>query len=525
MITDAARVPLAARGLVADGVRGALIAADGTVDWYCPGGFAAAPACWHLLDPSGGAVRVGPVRAGTGASRRLPPSSQAYWPGTNVLETVLGDGSGRRLSVVDVLPWAGPGLTTPGRLVRIVTARTGPIDVEVEVLPAGPWRPARQVSAFEGGLVVDDLVVRTGFPLGFEPLGRDRPRWRATRRLDAGEGFAVVLDEVSRIRDVPPLSDGAAQRLAADTATAWRSWGASLVYDGPYRQAVERAALAVRSLTGPAGAPLAAATTSLPRRVGSERTSDDRGVRWHDAAAAVAAWAATGLNEDAEAAESWLRLAVGVAPRPWPPALDADGQPRPEPEILGGISGWRRSGPVIVGHPGAVVDLDAYGSVVGAYGASTGGPAGAGGPGPLSAAWPDLAASVDWMADHWGQPDAGVWESAGPPALLVASRVEAWSALDRMTRLARAANPMDLAAVAWQQEARALLAWLETEGVSPRGGLLRAARHGSGQTVRRQTVRGQTTDRTPPCCGWPGAARGRPLTRWSPPPSTACWTS
>jgi GH15 family glucan-1,4-alpha-glucosidase len=472
VITDAARVSLAARGWVADGVRGALVAADGTVDWYCPGGFASPPACWRLLDPSGGAVRVGPVRAGTRVGPA--PSSQAYWPGTNVLETVMGDGSGRRLSVVDVLPWSGPGLTTPGRLVRIVSARTGPIDVEVEVIPAGPWRPARHVSAFEGGLVVDELVVRTGFPLRFEPLGRDAPRWRATRRLDAGETFVVVLDEVTRIRDAPPLSDGAARRLAADTASAWRSWAAALVYDGPYGAAVERAALAVRSLTGPGGAPLAAGTTSLPRRVGSERTSDDRGVRWSDAAAAVEAWAATGFNEDAEAAEGWLRLAVAGAPRPWPPALDADGQPRPEPEVLGGVSGWRRSGPVIVGHSSAVVDLDAYGSVVAAYGASTGGPAGAGGAGPLSAGWPDLAASTDWLADHWGRPDAGIWESAGPPAVLVASRVQAWYALDRMARLARAVNPLDLAAVGWQQEARTLLAWLEADGISPGGWLRRA---------------------------------------------------
>jgi hypothetical protein len=478
VITDSARVPLTARGWVGDGVRGALVTADGTVDWFCPGGLAAAPACWYLLDRAGGAVRVGPVRSGTGAGRRLPPSTQAYWPRTNVLETVLSDGAGRRLSVLDLLPWPGPGLAPPGRLVRIVTARSGPIDVEVEVIPAGPWRPARQVSAFAAGLVVDDLVVRTGFPLQFEPLGRDRPRWRATRRLDAGEGFVLVLDEAVRVRDLPPLSLGAASQLAADTAVAWRSWAAALVHEGPYRDAVERAALAVRSLTGPAGAPVAAGTTSLPRRAGSERGSDDRCVRWHDAAAAVSAWAATGFSEDAEAAETWLRTAVSGAPRPWPTALDADGQAVANLEVVQAASGWRGSGPVVVGRPAGLLDLDAIGSVLGAYGASTGGPAGAGGPGPLSAVWPDLAASVDWAADHWAEPDAGVWESVGPPALLVASRLQAWFALDRMARLARAANPLDLEAVGWQQEARSLLGWLDREGLAPDHGLRRAGTPG-----------------------------------------------
>src|SRR6202034_1218741 len=63
---------------------------------------------------------------------------------------------------------------------------------------------------------------------------------------------------------------------------------------------------------------------------------------------------------------------------------------------------------------------------------------------PLSAVWPALAAAADWGADNWGVPDAGRWESAGPRVPLVASRVQAWFALDRMARLGLAANPLDL---------------------------------------------------------------------------------
>jgi GH15 family glucan-1,4-alpha-glucosidase len=42
-----------------------------------------------------------------------------------------------------------------------------------------------------------------------------------------------------------------------------------------------------------------------------------------------------------------------------------------------------------------------------------------------------------------------------------------------MVRLARAANPLDLAAVPWQQEARSIVSWLETDGLSFDGGLRR----------------------------------------------------
>jgi len=458
-------VPLGARGWLGDGVRGALVSADGTIDWYCPTGLTGPPACWSLLDRGGGAVRVGPVRGGSKATRQLPPSHQAYRPGTNVLETILDDGAGGTVSILDFLPWPGPGLRAPGPLVRIVTALAGPVEVEVEVVPAGPFRPARELAPFEGGLVVDGLVVRSGFPLRFEPLGRDAPRWRGSRSLTSGGAFVLTLDHLG---DERPMSVESARRAAADAEVAWRSWLAPLATDGPYRDAVQRSLLTVRSVTGAGGAPAAAGTTSLPRRTGSERNADDRWIRLRDVAAAAGTWAAAGFPDDAEAAEAWLRQAVSNVSLPWPTALDPDGRQVPELEVLG-LAGWRRSPPVVVGRTQTAHDLDVYGDVVGAYGVASTGPGSAGGPTPLSAAWPALAEATDWVADHWSAPDAGTWDSAGPPAPLVASRVQAWFALDRMARLARATNPLDLQAAAWHQEARAVLAWLESDGLAAGG--------------------------------------------------------
>ncbi len=476
MITAASRVPLAARGWIGDGVRGALVSADGTIDWYCPGSLTGPPACWSLLDPAGGAVRIGPVRAASDAGRRLPPYRQSYRAGSNTLETVLRDATGGQLWIVDLLPWAGPGQAVPGQVIRVVTAPAGPVEVEVEVMPAGPWGPAQEVSAFDAGLVVDGMVVRTGFPLQFEPLGRDAPRWRGVRQLEAGAAMVMTLEPSG---EAGARSVESARRAAADTDAAWRSWLAPLVYDGPYRAAVERSLLVVRSLSGLTGPPSGAGTTSLPRRTGSERGADDRWVRVRDAATATSTWAGAGFPEDAEAAEGWLRQVIGDLPLPWPGAVDVDGQPVPDREELN-LAGWRRSQPVVTGRTPGLVDLGLYGDVVAAYGASTIGPGGAGGLAPLSSAWPALANAVDWLADHWGEPDAGGWESAGPPGLLVASRLQVWSALDRMARLGWAANPFDLQAAAWHQEARQVLAWLEDAAITADGGLRRDGAPGQG---------------------------------------------
>jgi hypothetical protein len=470
VLTDADRVPLAARALIADGTTGALVTADGTVDWYCPGRFEAPPALARLLDPAAGAVRVGPVRAGTGVGRRLPAGGQSYREASLVLDTTLGAG-GSRLRLTDFMPWAGPGQAPAGRIVRVATALAGPLEVEVEVVPGAGWGPARAVHGWSEGLVADRTVVHAGFPLVAAPLDRDHPRWRGVRRLDTGESLVVTIDDGPLGRH-PPLSVDGALRLADDTVTAWRSWLAPLVYDGPYGDAVRRAAVAVRGLTGTSGAPVAAATTSLPRRVGGERGTDDRVVRLADAAAAAQVLAAVGLPEDAEAAERWLRSAVDGAPLPWPVQLDGEGGPVPELEELP-LRGWRRSQPVVIGAPAQIVDHDIHGDVVAAISASRTGPWGSGDDGPLIGAWPSLRAAADWLTDHWQDPDAGRWTCTGRPARLVASAVQAWVALDGMTRRAQAANPLDLGVVAWHRAGRDILSWLETDGLGGDGGLRR----------------------------------------------------
>jgi hypothetical protein len=471
VLTDADRVPLGARAWIADGATGALVTADGTIDWYCPGRYDAAPVLSRLLDPRGGAVRLGPVRTGTAVRRRLPVGRQSYREGTLVVDTELAAG-GARLLVTDFMPWPGPGQAPPGRIVRIATAMAGPIDVELEVVPGGPWGPARAVAGWSEGLVADRTVIHCGFPLVSDPLDRDHPRWRGLRRLDAGESLVVTIDDGPLGRHAA-LSADAALRLADETVVAWRSWVSPLVADGPYARAVGRAALTVRSLTHSAsGGPLAAATTSLPRRVGSERSTDDRVVRLVDAAGAVGTLASVGLAEDAEAAEHWLRAAVEDAPQPWPVALDVEGGPLPDAGERP-LAGWRRSQPVVTGAGPAVDDHDLLGDVVAAISACRTGPWGAGGDGPLVGAWPALVAAADHLTDHWQDVDAGRWSGTGRPVRLVASAVQAWCALDGMTRRARAADPLDLAVVPWHRAARDILRWLERDGVGDDDGLRR----------------------------------------------------
>jgi hypothetical protein len=490
VITDGSRLALRQRAWAANGRHGALVAADGTIDWWAPGGMDQPPAFFRLLDPAGGALRLGPAHdALTRDQARLhpPPSHQQVVDGAPVVRTVLAAPGGGLIEVMDVLPIAGD------RLVRLVTVLRGPgpVEVEVELAPGVAWGPARRVETFgegavwwRGGPLVDGLILRSGHPFVAVDAGDGTARWSSVTRLAPGEQLVVTVDELHA--DAGPLSPEGAQDLVVDTLAHWRAWSAWTTWDAPYGAAARRALTLLKSLTGPSGAPLAAGTTSLPRAVGGQRQDDSRLVAVADVAASVKVWEAAGYPHESEAAAAWVRHALESAAFPLPSWWQSDGAVAP---VLAELTapGWRRSEPVRLGaRPDEPVagdyDLGLLAAVVEAVpappawspGVASGRAAAAAGANALAGAWPALRGWADWASEHWLQPDTGVWgrPPAGPARLLLASRSELWWALDRLSRLARVANPLDLDAVAWQAAALPLRQWLDQQG-DLMGGTLR----------------------------------------------------
>src|SRR5689334_17864217 len=104
--------------MVGDRRTAALVAADGTIDWWCPRRFDEPAALFRLLHREGGAVRLGPASPGGPP----PLGTQRYEPGTNVLRTTLVAGEAE-VEVIDLLPWATGEAGAGTTLVRLLEVR------------------------------------------------------------------------------------------------------------------------------------------------------------------------------------------------------------------------------------------------------------------------------------------------------------------------------------------------------------------------------------------------------------------
>ena len=52
-------------------------------------------------------------------------------------------------------------------------------------------------------------------------------------------------------------------------------------------------------------------------------------------------------------------------------------------------------------------------------------------------AWLDLSRIVEWLSEHWDQPDEGIWETRGGRQHFTYSRLMCWVAVERAVRIAR----------------------------------------------------------------------------------------
>jgi pentatricopeptide repeat protein len=459
-------------GLIGDLQTAALVATDGTVDWFCCPRFDSPSIFASLLDADkGGYMRVAP------ATEKYV-SRQLYFPDSAMLITrfLTENGVGE---VTDFMPIAGHQATDRHRLVRQLKVVRGTMSFVADVKPRFDYgRVKHTLEVTSDGFVFSSAngqhltLHPTGMrqlnsgghdgELNVERMGDDL---RITTTLREGETAGVVLESMGgRPRRIPAAE---LDQMITDTSRFWRDWVHRSTYRGRWREMVARAAMTLKLMTyAPTGALVAAPTAGLPELAGGERNWDYRYTWIRDASFSVYALLGLGYVSEAAAFGQWIKNRVvehgGDGTGPLKIMYRVDGSSDLKEETLDHFEGWRGSRPVRIGNGAAgQLQLDIYGEALDAVAKID-----ARGLQPAHQGWTAIADLIDWVCDHWDQPDEGVWETRGGRKNFTYGRVQCWVALDRAIRIAE--NRGRPAAIdRWRAARDAIYTQVMTRGWNP----------------------------------------------------------
>jgi GH15 family glucan-1,4-alpha-glucosidase len=417
-------------GIIGDCRAAAMISRQGSIDWLCWPRFDSPAIFAALLDSQkGGSWSISPSQPFT--------VERSYIQDSNVLQTQFRTTTGRA-TLLDLMPVAAEDfkqdtLLPDHELLRQLVCLEGEIQVEVEFHPRANYGLSAVRLQDKGRLGVRMDVGRGAFWLRSSvPLHIQPDRASATVSLKSGDLLQFALSYTEESPAVLPLLGEHAGHPIERSARWWQQWAAHCSYDGPYREAVTRSALALKLLAyAPSGAITAAATTSLPEILGGDLNWDYRYCWLRDASLTYRALLGLGYVAEAESFLTWLLHATRLTQPELRVLYTVFGGAAPREQELKHLSGYFGSRPVRIGNGARdQLQLDVYGEVIDA-----------------AAQYARHAGSFDrttqkvlvslgkYVAGNWDVADEGIWEPRSGRQHRTHSRLLCWTALDRLLSL------------------------------------------------------------------------------------------
>lgn len=371
--------------VIGDRRTAAIVTRDGAIVWYCPQRFDYPSLFAALLDARKGGDWLIDLPAGCNTSRR-------YIEESGILETCITTTCGD-LRVTDWMP-VGEGV--PAGICRLFSPAPMPLSVVASPAPDYGRSPLDLQRLDRAIRIGNRHWLYCSHPLSIEA---DEIRFK----LAAGEaGWAVLTDA-----PIPQPDDAHLQGWLRISLDHWRGLAADIRYSGPFEHEVFQSLRALRLLTFEQhGGVIAAATTSLPEVPQGERNYDYRYVWLRDTGMIVSALVRAGSH--GTDARKFLEFVCGskqtTPGKPMlPPFLSLDYRPAPD-EFRLDFAGYQDSRPVRVGNnANRQLQLDGFANVL------------------LAAKliyaqyhtrehWDTVTQIADYLADHWQEPDNGIWE-------------------------------------------------------------------------------------------------------------------
>jgi len=444
--------PIEDYAVIGDGRSLALVALDGSIDWLCLPDLDAPAVLAALLDAErGGRFYLRP-RGEFEATRR-------YADDSNILETIFTSETGT-VKVTEAFLTDGGALLPWSELARRVEGIEGEVELEWRLEARPRWgREQTTASIKEDVAIVEwdkDAIALLTYDCGDPKIDGADVHGKVTVREQA-EAFLAMLyfeDDPYALPPQPELEE----RLQR-TRNYWQTYTREIPYEGPWRPAVRRAVLTQRLLTfPPTGAIAAAATTSLPERLGGNRNWDYRFSWVRDTALALESLLAVRLSVECQRSLSWV-VEASREQDELQPMYTLRGKPDLPREDID-FDGYRGSRPVRVGNDAQdQLQLGGYADVIGA--AFRFCEAG-------NMLDPRTAEQVAELADAvcrlWERDDAGIWEIEARP--YTTSKIGCWAALSHALYLAEDGRVPDDRTKTWKRTRDAVRDWVEERGWS-----------------------------------------------------------
>ncbi len=427
-------------GAIGNGRVLALVGPDTSIDWLCLPRFDAPSIFARLLDEErGGWFRFDPVDTG---SMRM-----AYVRNTNVLRTEVVTGEGR-CEIFDFAPRipAGLSIDAPPEMHRLVRPLEGTPRLRISFVPRPDYGRERPTIVPDAqGIEIHGGPMRTYLRTNVPPP-----------YLDGGQAVRVdrpLFFALSAGRPTAYDSSAAVANALEVTIKGWRAWARTTALPSFAPEAVLRSALCLKlHAYNDTGAIIAAATTSVPEALGSERTWDYRFCWLRDAAFVVEALRRLSHLGEGEAFVRFLRDVAEAGPLQ--PLYGIGGERDLTEHLLPHLRGFEGTGPVRVGNAAYTqIQTDLMGEMVLCLETLLTDPR-------LVIDDPSLMSLIEQLVGEaiakWPLEDTGLWEYRTMPRHYTFSKAMCWVAAHRGAELATAFGREERATewAAWAARAR-----------------------------------------------------------------------
>ncbi|MDA8103954.1 MAG: glycoside hydrolase family 15 protein [Nitrospiraceae bacterium] len=407
----------------------AIIGKDGSIDWLCLPSLGSPSVFAALLDVErGGHFWIRP--------QTKYHSLQSYMGDTNILQTAfttpLGD-----VVISDFMPVKGvQGVPSVDAVFRKVECLKGMVKMAVNFRARFNYAGAiPEIEPAESGLTArwqDEFL----FFQSPAPLFLHDGEANGSVMMKAGDSLWFAL----QYNHINPLKNKDYEKLLTGVKNYWHDWSGTsnretCLIEEPWHYLAVRSGLVLKLLSNSdTGAIAAAATTSLPEKIGGTRNWDYRYSWIRDVSFIDQALFHLGHSDEARSFRNWVIRIAEVAGEPSniKTLYPLHGGSGLEERVLDHLSGYENSRPVRVGNAASQQrQLDMYGEMLNAVYDT-----GMHGEEVSEERWDVFRKIVDYVCTAWQREDSGIWEMRGKPRHFVYAKLMCWVAIDRGIKIA-----------------------------------------------------------------------------------------